>query len=414
MIDKFVSVVFVAGLLAVSPMASGQEKKTDAPAPPAASALKTLPASTTPAPYLLAGEDVLSIVCVTHPQFSVQQLVVPPDGKITLPLLEPISVLGKTTTEVAQILTEKWNKYLVNPSVTVALAQKRRENVLIYGFVTRAGTLEYRQTLRLLEVLAEVGGAAPTADLSRVTVTRKTGEKLILDLSRPETKGGTEVDILLEVGDVIYVPEKNTKISVVGEVAQPGSFDYYKDEITVLEAITRAGGVRETADLAAATLIHDGKEQPLDLEAMLRRGDMRGNIKLSPGDRIMIPEIHNRTYVFGAVGRPGYYIFKPGDRILDALNGSGGPLKEAELSKINVIHIDKAKNTATLEVVDLQKFLKKGDMKHNVALGPGDVLYVPFHKKKFGLDDIFRALSGLNFIDSTFRILNHGLGAGRY
>lgn len=410
---KLVSVLLAAGVIASRPACAGQDAKpglpdkTTTPAP-------TAPIAPTAVPYLLAGEDVISITVIHHPQYS-SQIVIPPDGHISMPLLEPFSVTGKTTQEVAQMLTEKYRKYYKNPSVNVTLAQKRRENVLIYGFVSRVGTLEYRPALRLLEVLAEAGGASPSGDLSKVTLTRKSGDKQVLDISRPETKGGTEVDILLQPGDVIYVPERNTKISVLGEVAQPGSFDYYKDEITVIEAITKAGGVRETADLAAATLIHDGQEQPLDLEAILRRGELAGNIKLSPGDRIMIPELRNRTYVYGAVARPGYYLFKPGDRILDALNGSGGPLRDADLRKINVIRIDKQKNTGTVEEIDLQKFLKKGDMKYNVALGPGDVLFVPFYKKKFGIQDIFSTLSGLNIVDSTFRILNHGLGnSGRY
>src|SRR5262249_11271365 len=154
--------------------------------------------------------------------------------------------------------------------------------------------------------------------------TRKSGEKQTLNLSRPETRGGTDVDIQLQAGDVIYVPERRTQITVVGEVNKAGSFDY-KDDMTVMDAIGLAGGVRpETADYNAATLIHDGKESKLDLDALLRKGDLAQNIRLVAGDRIMVPEFKNRTYTFGAVAKSGYYPFKEGDRVMDALNASGG------------------------------------------------------------------------------------------
>ena len=175
--------------------------------------------------------------------------------------------------------------------------------------------------------------------------------------------------------------------------------------MNVLQALTDAGGVKESADLATATLQHDGVETPLNLDALLRHGDFSWNKKLSAGDKIMVPEIKNRVYVFGAIARPGYYIFKPDDRVLDALNGCGGPVRNAAMNKINLIRIDRAKGIAKVTVVDIDKFLKKGDITENVALKPGDVLYIPDKKHAFGVQDLFGLLSGINIIGSTYRII---------
>lgn len=382
--------------------------KTDAAVKPVEKTAVVTPvektSAATPPPYLLAGDDVIGIAVVNFPNLS-SQLVIPPDGKVTVPLLEPFSVLGKTTDEVAKLLTEKWKKYVINPSVSVSLTTRRKENVLLYGFVLRAGTVEYKAGKRITEALAEVGGAPLQGDLSQVTLTRKSGTKLTLDLSHPEKKSGTDVDVVLEAGDVIYVPERRTQISVVGEVNRPGSFDY-KEDMTVLDALQQAGGIKETADLGAARLAKDGKDGPLDLDALLRHGDMVMNVRLAAGDRLVIPEIRNRTYVFGAVGRPGFYIFKPNDRILDALNGVGGPLADADIGKINVIHINKDKTKADVKQVDLNRFLKKGDLKFNEPLDAGDVLYVPYKKKAFQIQDLFGILSGFSLIDSTARLFS--------
>lgn len=364
-----------------------------------------------PPPYLLAADDALSIKVINFENLTTQ-LIVPPDGKIVVPLLDPLPVTGKTTEELRQMLIEKWRKYVINPSVSVTLVSKRRENILIYGRVARTGTVELRTGLRLVEALAEVGGTAPDAEPSKLTLTRKTGERLTLDVSKPETRGGTEVDVPLLAGDVIYVPERRTQIAILGEVNRPGNIDY-RDDMTVLDALTAAGGVREMAELAGATLRRDGKEEKLDLEALLRRGDIAVNTRLKPGDRLMVPEIRNRTYVFGAVAAPGFYNFKPGDRILDALKGSGGPTREADLGRVSLVHIDRTKNTATVQAINVDKALKKGNLTGNVPIEAGDVLFVPDRRKGFGIQDMFGVLSGLNLVDSFARIFTKGLGSGR-
>jgi polysaccharide biosynthesis/export protein len=360
---------------------------------------------TSPAPYVLAGDDVICINVVNFPNLSQPLVPIPPDGKLSVQLLESFSVLGKTTGEVAQMLTDKWQRYVIKPSVSVTLVQKRRDSVLVYGLVARPGTADFKPPMRLLEAIAQVGGPLTTADLIHVAITHKNGTKLTLDLSHPETRGGTANDVMLEVGDVVYIPERHTEVSVVGEVLRPGPVDY-RDDLTVEDAVVAAGGIKDmTADLAGATLTHDGKETKLDLDALYRHADGRYNVKLAPGDRLLIPEVHNRTYVIGAVARPGFYNFKPGDTVLDALNNTGGATTEANLTKINLVHVAPDKKSAKVTDINLEKFLKKGDMKANVALTAGDVLFVPEKRKSTTSSDLWGALSGFNIVSGIVNLV---------
>jgi len=359
--------------------------------------------------YLLAGDDVLSINVVNFPNLSLPQATVPPDGKLAVQLLEPFSVLGKTTTEVAQILTEKWKRYVRNPSVSVSLIQKRKENVLVYGFVLRPGTADYKPPMRLLEAVAQVGGPLPTADLNHVTLTRKAGGKETLDLSHPESRSATINDVALNPGDVVYIPERLTQISVVGEVLRPGSVDY-KDGLNVEDVVVASGGLKETADLASATLLHDGKERKLDLDALYKHGDEQYNVKLAPGDRLLIPEMRNRTFVIGAVGHPGWYAFKPGDRIMDALNGMGGPTADANLKSVSLLHIAKDKQSAVHTAINLEKYLKKGDFKYNVPLAAGDVVFVPERNRTTTSSSLWGLLTGFSLVEGVARIFTGHFG----
>ncbi len=359
--------------------------------------------------YTLGPDDVISITVVNFPNLSASALTIPPDGKIKLQLLEPILATGKTVVELGDALTTAWTRFVIKPSVSVSLSRKRQDSVVIYGFAARVGSVEFRPNMHLLEAIATGGGFQATADPTHVTLTRRTGEKQVLDISHPETKSGTAVDVALQPGDIIFVPEKHTQVTVLGEVTRPGSIDF-KEEMTVLEVMTASGPAKDTADLASSTLQRDGKEMPLDLDALMRLGDTSKNLKLQAGDRIMVPEITNRTYVFGAVGHVGYYNFRPGDKVMDAIVGSGGPLQSADLGKINVIRKgpdpkDKTRFIAIATKVDVDKYLKHADPKGNVALQAGDVLFVPDKVHKFGFQDVWQGIMGAASLRNVVRLV---------
>jgi protein involved in polysaccharide export with SLBB domain len=145
------------------------------------------------------------------------------------------------------MLTEKWSRFVINPVVSVTLVQRRSESVYVFGMLGRTGKIEYRVGERLMEAIAECGGALPQGDMSQVTVIHKSGEKATLDLSSPDAKAGSSVDIVLQTGDLIHVPERHMEVSVVGQVNRPGSYDF-KDEMHVLDLLTEAGGQRHGAE----------------------------------------------------------------------------------------------------------------------------------------------------------------------
>lgn len=363
---------------------------------------ETKEAEEIPAGYIIGPDDVLGISVVNFQNLS-SQAVVLPDGTVTLPLLGSVKAEGKTTDEFAAVLAKEWDKFVVEPVVSVAITQKRSAQILVNGFVQRPGPMTHRPGLLISEVMMAVGGALPAGDLSQAKLTRRSGAVEVLDLTKPETIRGTDRDIELAEGDILFIPEQRQQISVVGEVNRPGSFEY-RDEMKVLDVITLAGGLKETAHLSGAKLERNGVEEPLDLSALYLEGDMQWNKVLKPSDRIMIPEAQNRTYLFGAVARPGFYPYKEGDRLLDALDASG-LAPQAELRQVRVIRVDRKSNTAVVDEIDLENFLKKGDMSANVALNPGDVVFIPNKKRPIQIQDIFGFLSGISILDSAVRVI---------
>ena len=260
------------------------------PPPPTATPPLSLPSAAATPNYKIAAGDVLSVNVINFTNLSTPQVMVAPDGTVSLPLLDQVSVSGMTREQVTRLLTSKWKKYVINPAVTVSLMQKHSETVVLNGSLNHTGTIDYRPNLRLLEALAQMGGSLTTADPTKAVLTHADGTRVALDLSHPETKADDpDINLLLQPGDVLYVPEQKGKVSVVGQVKNPGNL-IYKENLTVLDAVNASGSYDpDTADLFDATLTHDGVVRKLDLDALLRNGDLSANAQLAPGDIVDDP-----------------------------------------------------------------------------------------------------------------------------
>ena len=391
-----IPLLLMAGL-AVAPVGAQVMPATPAPAP----------AITVAPNYKIAPSDVLSVSVINFPNLSSPQTMVGPDGTISVPLLDQVSVTGLTRNQISRLLTSKWRKYVINPVVNVSLVQKHAQTIILSGYLNHTGTIDYRSDppLHLLEALAQMGGALPTADSSKAVLTHADGTEVPLDLSHPETKAGTSVDLVLQPGDRLYIPQQEGKVSVTGDgIKQPGSI-YFKENLTMLDAISASGGIiTETADLPAATLTRHGADKKIDLQDLLRNGDPKADLMLEPGDVINIPELHNRVYIYGDVERQGFYNYKTHDRLTDAF-ATAGLLPDSDTAKINVIRVDKGQKVARLTHVNLDKFLHQGDYSGNPEVQPGDSLYIPKKGHVFKIEDVFAPLQAIGSVSYATRLL---------
>lgn len=373
--------------------------------PVAAQQAPVTPMATAPS-YQIAPGDVLSVTVVNFPSLSAPQTMVTPDGTISVPLLDQVTVTGMTEDQVKQLLIKQWKSYVKNPSVTVSITQKHPQTVVLNGYLNHTGTIDYRPDLHLLEALAQMGGSLPNSDPTNAVLTHADGTKQTIDLSHPEKKSDdADVNVVLQPGDVLYIPEQKGKINVVGEVKQPGTISY-KENITVLDAIAASGDInQDTADLDNATLTHNGVTRKLDLYSMLRKGDLHDDVLLSSGDTISIPE-RPRAYVTGDVSHQGWYYYKHGDHIQDALSNAG-LAPDADTGKINLIHVNSDRVVTKMDRVNFDDFQLRGKTSGNPEIQPGDSLYIPKKNVPFKIQDMFGILSGVGAIANTKYALQH-------
>jgi polysaccharide export outer membrane protein len=101
------------------------------------------------------------------------------------------------------------------------------------------------------------------------------------------------------------VEYRSQRYYVVGEVGNAGAFPV-DGQTTLLDAILRAGGVTAGGDLDRSYMLRDGAIVPVDLAGVVRRADLRQNIRLRHGDVVYVPSAENRhVYIFGEIARPG-------------------------------------------------------------------------------------------------------------
>jgi len=165
---------------------------------------------------------------------------------------------------------------------------------------------------------------------------------------------------------------ESQKFFVLGQVRQPGAFAVDGDT-TLLEGLSLAGGIPETADLSEATVVRSGTILPIDLLDLLERGDTSRNVYMQAGDVVYVPSRADaKVYVLGEVQQPRVVPIT-GTRITlaEALASAGGPSPARARRELAVIRGGFAK--PIVYRIDLEQALLVDE---HVLLRPGDRIVI--------------------------------------
>src|SRR5262249_44501396 len=140
---------------------AGAVGATTAPGPSATPA--PVPAATTVAAssgdYQVGPGDLLRIAVFDHPEFSLDAPVTQ-SGMITFPPLGQLSVSGRSTHQLEEMLTQGLGDqhYVAGAQVSVMIAEFQSQTVAVMGQVVRPGQCALQRTYKVLDVLAQAGG----------------------------------------------------------------------------------------------------------------------------------------------------------------------------------------------------------------------------------------------------------------
>jgi polysaccharide export outer membrane protein len=158
--------------------------------------------------YKLHQGDTVS-VSVWREEALQKQVIVLPDGSISLPLVGRIEVLGLTSTEVEQRIAEKLKQYIPEPVVTVMIAGIDGNRAYVMGKVVHPGSLIINGPITVLQAISIVGGFDKFADEGGMKVIRVSpGGQEVYSVKYNDIISGKDMstNILLNAGDTIVVP----------------------------------------------------------------------------------------------------------------------------------------------------------------------------------------------------------------
>jgi len=161
-----------------------------------------------PPGYVIGTEDVLSIVFWRDKELSAD-VVVRPDGKISLPLLNDLPAAGYTPDQLRSQIEQAAKKYIDDPNATVIVKAVNSRKVHIIGNVGKAGTYPLAGDMTVLQCIALAGGLQEYADAKSIKIMRKEdGQDRTFKFNYKDVVKGKNLqqNIALKPGDTIIVP----------------------------------------------------------------------------------------------------------------------------------------------------------------------------------------------------------------
>jgi len=298
--------------------------------------------------------------------------------------------------------------------------------VKVIGEVVRPGRVEWSDEMDLMDLLAHVGGPTRRADTTRIEVVSThniSGSKTmkVFNLDEFIKRGARQSELpviaagaIVRVHDLPQDPSDNksqwvrqssdSSIYVFGQVNAPGRYRF-TNEMHFLDILSAADGPTMNADIHNIRVTHRdkgyAKVSRLNLSLYFETGDESLLPEVTTGDTIYIPE-KNKNWldrskestvrIFGAVNKPGRYVFNDTMTILDLLAEAGGPTDSAYLEKISVVNMSCCQNQA--RSFDLIAFSKSANVYNLPVIRTGDTIFIPdrrdslAEKIRLGLKDV--------------------------
>src|SRR5206468_4712380 len=114
---------------------------------------------------------------------------------------------------------------------------------------------------------------------------------------------------------------------------------------------------------------------PVNFEKLLQ-GDGSQNVQVRPNDVVLVPNVKDKkVYVLGEVNRPTVVPLRSGLRLIESVSLAGGFTVNA--APRNVLLIRGGLGDPKIQTIDTNLITRKGSVSENVALQPGDIVYVP-------------------------------------
>lgn len=195
------------GTTGTTPPAQTPAATKSTPAAPAAAPAAAARAIADPRDYKIGPEDILDINVWKNAELSRERIPVRPDGKISHPLVDDITVAGLTTSQVKTEVTKRLAQFIdPPPEVSVVVREIHSPKVSVSGNVRMAGYFELKTSnVTVLDMIARAQGLNEFADKGNIKVIRSGQNGAIEFKYNDAINGRNGANFIVQPGDVIVV-----------------------------------------------------------------------------------------------------------------------------------------------------------------------------------------------------------------
>jgi polysaccharide export outer membrane protein len=261
----------------------------------------------------VGANDLIAISVYDAPEFS-RTVRIGADGFIRLPMLKQrINALGcypsDLETAIAKALREE--QILVEPFVTVTIAEYHSRPISVTGAVKMPLVFQAESPVNLLEAIARAQGlredagreilvsrSEPSPDGKTIMLTRRISVRALIDDADPT------LNLALSGGEEIRVPEVG-KIYIMGNVKKPGSFSVQDgSDTTIMQVLALAEGLMPYSSDKGFIYRREANggtktEIPVSLDKIMKR--QAPDVILTANDILYIPENHGKRLGIAAL-----------------------------------------------------------------------------------------------------------------
>ncbi len=294
------AVVFLLALGSARP-SSGQQPPAVTPSAEVSAPLEAL------RDYVIGPQDLLQITILESPELS-REVRVGPDGAISLPLLERVSLNGLTLVDAETLLERMYRDagVLNDPHISISVKDLQSKPVTVMGAVRSPGVFQVSGQSRLLRVLSQAGGitseAGGTVQVIRAEAMKQ--EQVVSIRVEDVVRGALEANLPVYGGDTVNVIPAGA-VYVVGAVNSPGRHLLLGegDDAGILQVLALAHDMTKTAKPDKAVLIRKNASGELDqIPVNLKKilGKQVADVRVQPNDVLYVPDsVSKRAFARG-------------------------------------------------------------------------------------------------------------------
>jgi len=158
--------------------------------------------------YIIKKGDVLSIAVMGHPEFSLENIIVLPDGFVQFPGLGSIQASGMSVKTFTKLVTDNVSNFVLNPIITVFVRNLPSQIINVIGFVNRPGQITIFEKISVMDAISRAGGIRFISKAKKIIIIRADQsyeEVAVSDIFNKDPQ--KRIVKLLDIGDTVYVVE---------------------------------------------------------------------------------------------------------------------------------------------------------------------------------------------------------------